>query len=661
MMAPGDLQHGELFRLGGAVVTVGGVASGLAVFAVACVLSRLAGGLFHRIRKRAVRDVASIYVLEKLSTYGLVIVGAAIGLSTAGLNLSSLTLFAGAIGIGLGLGLQGVVKEFFSGLFLIFDPMLSVGDYVELERGVRGVVAEIGPRATRIRTNDNVNVLIPNSHLIEGALTNWTLRGDTRRIHIPFSVADGADRAKVRDCVLDAARASPFTRTETERHKSQVWLVGFSGSGLDFELLVWPTREAVNRPAAMQAAYTWLIADALDQAGIKLPLPQPPCASAAYSGARAMTPSMCFIFNPPSRRAVAVLPVAPPRSMTPPKMSWPPSIRRKRLRPVARPHSGSNLNEGTPFSRPRSTVGADPMTSLKVLPAVAAGALVLAAAPLASAQTPYSSTQQQPSSQQDAFGAILGALFGDRLGVSTSLETEWSRGRRPLSTQSAQFQSRLDADVRSGRLSSSEASRLRYEYDDLVQLEARYTADGRVTTQERADLVARYREFSQRVEAGGSDYSNGRTTVADGRVDFEARVDAAVRNRRLTRTEGTRLKTDYQDLIRVESGYLRDGRLTAQERDDLDARLDALDARVGDGPTNGGGYQDSRTRLSNIERALSSNGTGLSRTEVADIRVEVGDLTRLEAAYSRAQPSSDDRAYLERRIGELEVRARVRR
>lgn len=301
------------------------------------------------------------------------------------------------------------------------------------------------------------------------------------------------------------------------------------------------------------------------------------------------------------------------------------------------------------------------MTSPKVLPALAVGALVLAAAPLASAQTPYSSTQQQPQSQQDAFGAILGALFGDRLGVSTSLETEWSRGRRPLSTQSAQFQSRLDADVRSGRLSSSEASRLRYEYDDLVQLEARYTADGRVTTQERADLVAQYREFSQRVEAGGSDYSNGRTTVADGRVDFEARVDTAVRNRRLTRTEGTRLKTDYQDLIRVESGYLRDGRLTAQERDDLDARLDALDARIGDGPANGGGYQDNRSRLSNIERALSSNSAGLSRTEIADIRVEVGDLTRLEAAYSRTQPSSDDRAYLERRIGELEVRARVRR
>ena len=125
-----------------------------------------------------------------------------------------------------------------------------------------------------MRTNDNVNVLVPNSRLIEQPVTNWTLKGDTRRIHIPFTVAYGSDRGRVRDAVLACARASSFTLPETDARKSQVWLVAFGERGLEFELLVWPTREAVKRPAAMHAAYTWLIADALDGAGIETPFPQ---------------------------------------------------------------------------------------------------------------------------------------------------------------------------------------------------------------------------------------------------------------------------------------------------------------------------------------------------------------------------------------------------
>ncbi len=263
-----------LFRFGGAAVTLGGIAAGLVIFIVAWALSRLVGRSLGRLRERAGRSAGALYVLEKMASYGLIVFGAFAGLSAAGLNLSSLAVFAGAIGIGVGLGLQGVVKEFVSGLFLIFDRMVSVGDYVELEGDVRGVIAEIGPRATRIRNNDNINILVPNSRFIEGRVINWTLKGDTRRIHIPFSVAYGAKRAEVREAVLEAARASPFTLPETETRKSQVWLVGFGESGLDFELLVWPTREAVKRPAAMHAAYTWAIADALDGAGIEIPFPQ---------------------------------------------------------------------------------------------------------------------------------------------------------------------------------------------------------------------------------------------------------------------------------------------------------------------------------------------------------------------------------------------------
>lgn len=263
-----------LFRFGGAAITLGGVASGVVIFIVAWALSRLVSRSLGRLRERSGRSAGALYVLEKMASYGLIVFGAFAALSAAGLNLSSLAVFAGAIGIGVGLGLQGVVKEFVSGLFLIFDRMLSIGDYVELEGDVRGVIAEIGPRATRIRNNDNINILVPNSRFIEGRVINWTLKGDTRRIHIPFSVAYGAKRAEVREAVLTAARASPFTLPETDTRKSQVWLVGFGESGLDFELLVWPTREAVKRPAAMHAAYTWAIADALDAAGIEIPFPQ---------------------------------------------------------------------------------------------------------------------------------------------------------------------------------------------------------------------------------------------------------------------------------------------------------------------------------------------------------------------------------------------------
>lgn len=270
----GKLDETPVLEVAGATLTIGGLATAAIILTVALVLQWAVTRALRRARAKAARSTQALYLLEKLAGYGIVITGVMLALSAAGLNLSSLAVFAGAIGIGVGLGLQGVVKEFVSGVFLIFDRMISVGDYVELEGGVRGAIMEIGPRATRVRTNDNVNVLIPNSHLIEGPVTNWTLKGDTRRIHIPFSVAYGSDRGAVRDAVLTAARASPFTLPDTEQRKSQVWLIGFGDSSLDFELLVWPTLEAVKRPAAMHAAYTWLIADALDASGIEVPFPQ---------------------------------------------------------------------------------------------------------------------------------------------------------------------------------------------------------------------------------------------------------------------------------------------------------------------------------------------------------------------------------------------------
>lgn len=268
------LTETTLLQLGNVSITVGSVLAAIFVTALFMVASWLVGGAIKRLRARSTRNVSTLYLVEKVSTYGLTLMGIVAGLSTLGLNLASIAVFAGGLGIGIGLGLQGVVKEFFSGLVLIFDRLINVGDYIELENGTRGVVHEIGPRAVRVRNNDNIDILIPNSHLIEHEVTNWTLKSDTRRIHIPFGVAYGADKEKVREAVLEAAKTVPFTMPETADRKTQVWLVGFGDSSLNFELLVWPTLDAAKRPRAMQAAYTWAIDDALRKANIEIPFPQ---------------------------------------------------------------------------------------------------------------------------------------------------------------------------------------------------------------------------------------------------------------------------------------------------------------------------------------------------------------------------------------------------
>lgn len=265
----------ELFHLGGTAVTLGGLAASLILTALFLLAATLIGAAIARLRRNAGQGGASaLYVVEKVLTYALVLFGLVVGLSTLGLDLSSIAVFAGGLGIGLGLGLQGVVKEFVSGIVLIFDRQVAIGDYVELETGTRGVVQEIGPRATRIRNNDNVYVLIPNSKLIEGPVINWTLKGETRRIHVPFKVALGADKEKVRASVLEAAHQVPFTLPDLDQRRTQVWLVGYGDSCLNFELVVWPTLEAVKRPKAMNAAYTWAIDDALRAASVEIPYPQ---------------------------------------------------------------------------------------------------------------------------------------------------------------------------------------------------------------------------------------------------------------------------------------------------------------------------------------------------------------------------------------------------
>ena len=248
-------------------------------------------------------------------------------------------------------------------------------------------------------------------------------------------------------------------------------------------------------------------------------------------------------------------------------------------------------------------------------------------------------------------------MFGQNTTASNSLEAQWRIGRTPLADQRAQFDARIDGDARSGALTSSSAARLKTEYATVVQLEQRYASDGVFTTSERSQLIDSYGELTQTLADGGyADTSNtDRAAVGDGRVEFNTRVDAAVSARRLTRVASSRLKSDYATLVQVETNYLRDGRLTDTERNDLDERLDALDARL-DGAAVA---VTPRIRLDVIARALPASR--LSIAAQAQLRIEHGDLVRLASAYDRLTPTTDERAYLERRLINLETRARVAR
>lgn len=223
-------------------------------------------------RKTGMSDSA-LYALGRIMRYVIWIIGSVIGLSFIGFDLGSLAIMGGALGVGIGFGLQNIFSNLISGIIILLEKTLKVGDFVNLESGVMGRVAEINMRYTRIITNDAVDVLVPNSEFINGRVVNWTFGDSLRRIRVPFGVAYGTDKDTVRDVVLEAARSIEDT-VEDATHQTEVWLVSFGESSLDFELLVWVGESGVRAPGRMLAKYLWAVEAALSGAQIEIPFPQ---------------------------------------------------------------------------------------------------------------------------------------------------------------------------------------------------------------------------------------------------------------------------------------------------------------------------------------------------------------------------------------------------
>ena len=237
-------------------------------------LSKLVRRGLRRLQRRAdVNSAAQVYALGRVLHYIILVVGFMFAVSAIGVDVSKLALLASALGIGIGLGLQSIVNNFVSGLVILFERSLKVGDFIELSSGLVGEVLEINMRSTLIRTNDNVDILVPNAELIGNAVTNWTLEESVRRFRISFGVAYGSDKSMVKQAALEAAASVPYTLKDPNR-EPVVWMASFGDSSLNFVLGVWVSPEQVKRPTALQSDYLWAIDDALRKYNIEIPFPQ---------------------------------------------------------------------------------------------------------------------------------------------------------------------------------------------------------------------------------------------------------------------------------------------------------------------------------------------------------------------------------------------------
>jgi small-conductance mechanosensitive channel len=259
----------------GAQITLVDVVAAIGVILVAGLIAFVLRMIILRSsRTQQSAHMSTWYTLSRLVTYTVLVVGFFLAISALGVPLSNFAVLGGIVGVGLGFGLQSLFGNFIAGIVLLLDKSLKIGDFVELESGVTGAVRDIKIRATTIVTNDNIDILVPNSEFVGGRVVNWTHSDELRRLHVPFGVAYGTDKNMVKKAAIEAAEAVPFTLHGGAPQLPQVWLIEFGTSSLNFELVVWLNPEATKKPVAVTAAYNWALHSALEAHGIEIPFPQ---------------------------------------------------------------------------------------------------------------------------------------------------------------------------------------------------------------------------------------------------------------------------------------------------------------------------------------------------------------------------------------------------
>jgi small-conductance mechanosensitive channel len=222
-----------------------------------------------RFLARSHMDLGARMAIAALIRYFVIAVGIVIILQTAGINLTTLHILAGTVGIGVGFGLQNVASNFVSGLIILFERPITIGDRIEVGN-VEGDVLAINARSTTVVTNDNIAIIIPNSKFVTENVVNWSLTGQDVRFRVPVSVAYGSDLQNVVKVLEEIARENPDVLDDPP---PVVRFLGCGDSALNLELRVWSTT-LTHRKAVLVSTLNFAIDKKFREHGIEIPFPQ---------------------------------------------------------------------------------------------------------------------------------------------------------------------------------------------------------------------------------------------------------------------------------------------------------------------------------------------------------------------------------------------------
>ncbi|RYM02947.1 mechanosensitive ion channel [Sporolactobacillus sp. THM7-7] len=217
-------------------------------------------------------DKGMRFTFDRMIHYSIMVIALIVSLTTVGINLSALTVFAGIISVGIGFGLQNIASNFISGIILLFERPIKVGDRVVINHIV-GDVEKINMRATVIKTIDNEYIIVPNSYFLEEKVVNRSFTDARLRVVIPIGVAYGTDVEKVRELLLEVAneerKVSPILLTAPEPF---VNFAGFGDFSLNFELFVWIADP--NQAVVIKSNLNFRINQMFAEHHIEMPFPQ---------------------------------------------------------------------------------------------------------------------------------------------------------------------------------------------------------------------------------------------------------------------------------------------------------------------------------------------------------------------------------------------------